>query len=65
MSMDEADRKEFIGAASGVLEDHDVGKVLNTGSKESVADFMNDLQIEDLQAVMQFLIEEEVITFDQ
>ena len=64
MSLDEADRNDFISRANELFEDQNVGTRIGCGDVDDVKDFFNDLGNEDVGSVMDFLITEEVISFE-
>ena len=65
MSLDEEDRKEFLGRANLLVDDKDVGKTLENEDASVVKEEFSGLEMEDLKAIMDFLVEEEVISFDE
>ena len=65
MQLAERERKDFLTKANDLLEDIDVGAVLGCGDAEMVKKRLEFLEIRDLKEVMQFLVEEEAISFDE
>ena len=62
--LEKEEREEFTNRANELLDDQEVGTVLGCGEEDTVKEQFYDLDIEDLEIVMKFLIEEEVIEFD-
>ena len=64
MSLEDSDRSGFIDRANNLLDDHDVGNHLLEEDPDNIKDLFTDLQTDDVETVMNFLIDEEVIAFE-
>ena len=64
MELDTNDREEFLSKADDLFEDFQVGEALSDGEPDALKELICDMEGEDLKTFMEFLIEEEVISFD-
>ena len=57
-------QESFTDNCNNLLEDRNVGSTLGTGEVDAVKEEFNELEKPDLKTVMNFLIAEQVIEFD-
>ena len=62
--LEEDTREEFQNKGDDVLADKNMGSTLCKGDQDEVKEELDSLEKQDLKAVMTFLIEEQVIEFD-
>ena len=64
MDLDTNDREDFLSKADNLFDDFQVGEALSDCEPDALKDLISDMEGDDLKTFMDFLIEQEVISFD-